>query len=317
LWYPAQTRGTRASYTPGLWSRLGFGAPVGWFESDFDKIRVHARNGAPVADGTFPVVVLEPGMGFSAPQYTALAENLASHGYLVAGVTPTYSANVTVLGGQVVASTAQGNPPDLGAHSGTAQQEGDRLASEWATDARFVSSQVTALGKAGQFAGKVGPKIAYVGHSFGGAASLEACRTDPHCAGAVDLDGTQFGPVVQTGLTAPFLLLGSEDSCITGTCGPAATDTRGELDTANKLLKASTGPRWLVTVDGARHLNFTDYSAYFLAPPLRSLIGLGSIDGKRILAIQNDYVSTFLDHVARGTGDVDALRAKYPEAKPH
>ncbi|MFG1912027.1 alpha/beta hydrolase family protein [Kribbella sp. NPDC048928] len=319
LWYPApgSAQGKALTYTPGLWSRLAFGKPVSWFESDFSRIKIHAISGAPVAGGPFPVVVLEPGMGFSAPQYTVLAESLASRGYIVAGLTPTYSANVTVLGGQVVGRNAQGNPPELGAHTGTAQQTGDRLATEWAADAHFVADQVTTLGTTGQFAGKVGSKVTYVGHSFGGASSLEACRTDQRCAGAVDLDGTQFGAVVGKGLQAPFLMLGSEDSCITGTCGPVGHDAGGEVETAAMLLKASTSQRWLVTVSGAHHLNFTDYSTYFVAPPLRGLLGLGSINGKRLLAIQDDYVATFLDHVTRGTtaSGLDALPDKYPEAK--
>lgn len=34
-----------------------------------------ALDGVPVAMGRFPVLVLEPGMGLSAPQYTALADH--------------------------------------------------------------------------------------------------------------------------------------------------------------------------------------------------------------------------------------------------
>lgn len=86
LWYPApaNAQGRPLKYSPGLWSGLAFGPPVRWFESDFAKIRIHSVEGASVADGKFPVVVLEPGMGFTAPQYSVLAEQLASHGYVVA-----------------------------------------------------------------------------------------------------------------------------------------------------------------------------------------------------------------------------------------
>ncbi|GAA3092223.1 alpha/beta hydrolase [Kribbella aluminosa] len=318
LWYPApaDAQGAHPAYTPGLWSKLAFGAPAGWFETDFGKIRVRSIDGAAVAGGRFPVVVLEPGLGFAAPQYSALAESLASHGYVVAGLTPTYSANLTVLGGQAVTSNSQGNPPDAGGHTGESQRTGDRLATEWATDARFVAGQVVALGGTGQFGGKIEPKVAYVGHSFGGASSLEACRVDPRCAGAVDLDGTQFGQVVGTGLAKPFMILGAEDSCTTGTCGSKATDQGGEQATATQLLKASTSPHWLVVVSGAHHLNFTDYDLYFLGRPLRSLIGLGSIDGRRALTIQNDYVTTFLDHAVRNAppATIDTLRTTYPDA---
>lgn len=234
----------------------------------------------------------------------------------MAGLTPTYSANTTVLGGQIVGSNSQGNPPDLGGHTGQPEQTADRLVTQWAADAHFVARQVVTLGSAGPFAGKVGPQVAYVGHSFGGASSLEACRTDTQCTGAVDVDGTQFGPVVSTGLKVPFLMLGAEDSCILGSCGPAGHDAGGEVEAATKLLKASTGHHWLVRVAGSHHLNFTDYSAYFVAPPLRSLLGLGSIDGKRLLAIQDDYITTFLDQVSRGTTTgLDRLAGKYTEAK--
>lgn len=96
----------------------------------------------------FPVAVLKPGMGFAAPQYTTIAENLASHGYLVAGVTPTYSANLSILNGLSVPATKAGNPaafdaPDL--HAGEAQAVGDQLAGTWADDDRFAAAQIAAL----------------------------------------------------------------------------------------------------------------------------------------------------------------------------
>jgi pimeloyl-ACP methyl ester carboxylesterase len=52
----------------------------------------------------------------------------------------------------------------------------------------FAATQVPGLDRTGRFAGHVNvARTVYLGHSFGGAASLEACRTAPHCAGAVDL----------------------------------------------------------------------------------------------------------------------------------
>jgi predicted dienelactone hydrolase len=299
---------------PGHWRDQQFTGPVGWFESDFDNVKIHAVEDAAVADGTFPLVVLEPGMGFSAPQYTAIAEDLASHGYVVAGVTPTYSANVTVLDGEAVESTPKGNPEDLGGHSGQALADGNRLVASWAADARFAAREASAL--SGPFAGKVKQgSVVYLGHSFGGAASLEACRLDRTCVGAVDLDGTQFGGVVEKGLTVPWMVLGSEDSCVTGKCGPKATNPEGEQDAAAGLVEASTGESWRYIVDGARHLNFSDYSFYFLAPPVRNLVGLGSIDGRRALAIQFDCLAGFLDHVDKGKPMPD-LASSHPELKP-
>ena len=97
-----------------------------------------------MASGRFPIVVLEPGMGLSAPQFTSLAEEIASHGYLVAGVTPTFSANVTVLAGKVVTASAAGNPSELGSHGAVASALADRVLAVWTADARFARAKVAA-----------------------------------------------------------------------------------------------------------------------------------------------------------------------------
>jgi predicted dienelactone hydrolase len=41
------------------------------------------------------VLIMGPGLGAAASDYTVLAEDLASHGYIVVGYTPTYSTDVT------------------------------------------------------------------------------------------------------------------------------------------------------------------------------------------------------------------------------
>ncbi len=267
LWYPVakDITGRKVQYAPGQWSDLQLKAPASVFQGPFDTLKDPAFDRVAVAPGRFPVVVLMPGLGLSAPMYATLAEDLASHGYLVAGVTPTYSADLTVLNGQQVESTEAAKPGDL-------DKEGDRLVRTWAADARFAGTMV-----ARQLPNSVEPGIgpSYVGHSFGGAASLEACRIDNRCAAAVDLDGVPYGEAVTKGVQAPILLLGADDSCITGICGP---DARGDEDRDRilSLLKASTGTSWCATIPGTRHYNFTDYGAYYLALPLRTYLPLGS-----------------------------------------
>lgn len=305
LWYPGVPGpgAQPAPYTPGAWAGLHISGPAGLGETSFADVRGHSFADVPLAAGSFPVAVLEPGMGLAVPQYTALAENLASHGYLVAGVTPTYSANLTVLNGQTVPATAAGTvaADTANEHAGQAQADGDRLVAVWAADARFAAEQVATLNSSGRFAGHVNAgTIVYAGHSFGGAAALEACRTDPHCAGAADLDGTQFGTVVHTGLTKPMMLIGSENSCVTGTCQPTGPGDQASRDTARTLLAASTGGTWCYQIAGTEHFNFSDYGSYYLAAPIRSQIPLGSIDGAVALTITNAYLAAFADHATQG-----------------
>lgn len=319
LWYPASPGiDTKpAPYAPGAWSGLHMGSALAWSETDFDEVHVHAVADVPIAAGRFPLVVLEPGLGFAAAQYTTIAENLASHGYLVAGVTPTYSANLTVLNGAVISADDAGNPREFDAadlHAGPAQAAGDRLVDVWAADARFAATQVAAPQTGARFAGHVDTtKTVYIGHSFGGAAALEACHADPRCAGAVDLDGTQYGTVVHSGLAKPMMLVGSQNSCVTGTCEPDP-DSRTDRTTALSMVNAGTGPAWCYRISGAEHFNFTDYGAYYLAAPTDSLIGLGPIDGGEALTITNAYLGAFIDHAVSGRPEtLLAAPSPYPQ----
>lgn len=322
LWYPtsAVPGAQPAPYAPDSWAELQLSFPLGLGESRLDRMRTHSVADAAVAAGRFPVVVLLPGLGFSAPQYAAFAENLASHGYLVAGVTPTYSANVTVLRGRLVPQSPAGNPSALeGSDVGAATAAANRLVQVWADDAVFAADRVAQLDATGAFAHHVdSSRTAYVGHSFGGAASLEACRRDPHCAGAVDLDGAPYGDVVRSGLQHPFLIIGGEASCVPGACEkPATAADRADLTAARDLLAHSTGPSWRYRVIGCRHFNFTDYSAYYVALPVRALLALGRIDGERALVIVNSYLVAFLDYAARGgpTAPLDADPPPFSEVR--
>ncbi|MEV4110317.1 hypothetical protein [Nonomuraea sp. NPDC049695] len=298
IWYPTtrDAGGPRAPYTPGQWARQHIPTPLpGLGEGSFAAVHSRAVDGAAVAPGRFPLVVLAPGMGLNAPVFSSLAQDLASHGYVVASLTPTYSANVTVLHGHAVTSTPTGKPDDT-----DEEKTANRLIGVWTADARFVAARAAALDRDALLAGHVDVSHPlYVGHSFGGATAFQACHDDPSCAGAVDLDGALYGGVVRTGLRAPALILGGENSCVTGACRADDAGNRGMRDRTRQWLAASTGPVWRYEIAGTGHFNFTDYAVIYLAAPIRALFPLESIDGARGLRIQNAYVTQFADQAVR------------------
>jgi predicted dienelactone hydrolase len=297
LWFPSDADASPgAPYLPGAWGGLHLPGPLGWAETAFGKVDPHTQARPRVAAGRFPVVVLLPGLGFAAPQYTSLAVDLASQGYLVAGVTPTYSANLTVLDGRPVHASSAGNPSSFsGEHSRSSTPVALRLMHVWAADARFAVRRLRVLGTSGRFAGHVDAgQVAYVGHSFGGTSALEACRGDSHCVAAVDLDGAEFGPVVSHGLPVPLLLVGHENSCITALCTPASASERIDLSVARRLVAHSRGHAWSVSIDDTLHFDFSDYAAYYLAFPLRAVLPLGRRDGRRALRITGSCLDRFL-----------------------
>lgn len=128
----------------------------------------------------------------------------------------------------------------------------------------------------------------------------------------MDIDGTQFGPVGRTGSRHPFLILGSENSCVLGTCDPAGADDRSDLATAQRFLAASSGQPYRYSIVGTKHFDFSDIAMWYIAPPLRWLFPLGSIDGARVLVVEQAVVTAFLARVhGSGPSDLETLAGRY------
>lgn len=150
--------------------------------------------------------------------------------------------------------------------------------------------------------------VAYLGHSMGGAASFEACRQDPRCAAAVDLDGTLWTGVRQTGLPVPNLVLRHDQSgACDGFCEAASADFA--------TVEAAGGSRQL-SVTGSQHMDFSDLG--LLRGPDDTQLPLGPIGPERMTLITRDLVRTFLDEQVRGApaGSFAEAAARHPELTP-
>ena len=301
IWYPAidGASGATADYLPSAWAPLVHN--MGPLSQDLTAVQTNSIAN-PTLDGRPPVVVLMPGHGEPVASYTTLAEDLASHGYAVVGINPTESADVVFPDGHLVAASS------LGAISGATIDDwyasAGRVTNVWTADAAFVVNSL----KADQpVIGELDfDHVAYVGHSVGGAASFEACRQDAQCAAAVNLDGTLWTEVRQTGLEAPSLLLqaGPGDTC-DGFCARAAEDFA-------TFSAASNAERFAIA--GSAHVNFSD--AGLMWGPANA-IALGSIDAHRMGAITRDLVLSFLDAHVRDMPEagVSEAAARYPEVQ--
>src|SRR5207253_2759963 len=84
---------------------------------DLERVRNHAiRNAAVARQGApCPVVLFKPGLGALALDYTSLAEDLASHGFVVVASDSPYSTAVVVYqDGRIARRTPVGHPADEG-----------------------------------------------------------------------------------------------------------------------------------------------------------------------------------------------------------
>lgn len=109
LWYPAQPgSGNSAPYVDDLTvlsdALVESGALSRLEVTGLRWVRTAVLDRADVANGPLPVIVLSPGNQTNVGFYSSVAEDLASHGYLVIGVDHAYQVAATVLADGTVAA---------------------------------------------------------------------------------------------------------------------------------------------------------------------------------------------------------------------
>lgn len=299
LWYPA--RGTagrpRAPYTtPGVAAAIERNLPLD--PGTLALVRPTARADAPARPGPLPLLLLGHGRGGVRGNCTALAEELAAHGYLVAAVDHTYdAAAVEFPDGRLVRGVLPEDPPDWDAAD--RKEIGARV-----DDLRFVTDELTG----GRLPFRVDEeRIGVLGHSTGGAAAAEALRRDQRLRIGLDLDGGLFGsPVPELGLDRPFLLLTALD----------------DHDTWQRWREHQHAWGRQLRTLGAGHLGFTDLP-HTAAPghladhlPADTYASLfGTLAPARATALTRGYVRAFADHFLRGRPAplLDGPSPRHPE----
>jgi dienelactone hydrolase len=317
LWYPAvPTGGRRARYmTPAesglqLASRGITGIPP----DTLSTVETNAVSDARPAgrQHSLPLVVLSPGFTNSRSALTALAEDLASHGYVVAGIDHTYESHATAFpDGRVTTCRAREAPR-------RDRKEKEEVAAGRAADVCFVLDELTGAYPAWPGAGLIDPSaMGMAGHSAGGAAAIAAMVADSRIRAGIDMDGSTAAPIPGEGLARPFLFLGKQSNYTPGSGGAVTTPRdwkllRGAVITWERDWELLTGwKRWLV-VAGAVHASFTDLA--LLADQTGIDIGAG-LSGARSLDITRAYVRAFFDQHLRGRPQalLDQPSPRYPE----
>jgi dienelactone hydrolase len=318
IWYPATNEAAPSlEYLPTPWLTVmqrGARFPFSLLRRDLAHVHAHSVR-APLSPERrrYPVVILRGGLGAKMLDYTTIAEDLASHGYVVVGFDAPYRTGTVVFpDGRVVTRPNEFNPETL---SDSAQRTlANRLLTGWVADTRFALDELVRLDAhdTSGFAGRLDlDAIGVAGHSLGGATALQVCHDDRRCKAGIDIDGLPLGTVVRTGLDRPFMFLLSDHGADTATAEGrrVMSDLRAIYD---KL--PAQGAYW-ITIRGSGHFNFSD-QALLLEPHLFRLVGgLGPIGERRALGLTTEYVHRFFD-VYLGGAPRSAMRptSRYPEA---
>jgi dienelactone hydrolase len=320
IWYPAAPRQpsqTVDDYMPAPWrTAMQGGVLLTLLTRDLSRVRAHSIRNAEVSSQqrSYPVVFMRAGLAALTTDYTALAEDLASHGYVVVGFDAPYRSFVVVFpDGRVIARAPQ-NDADL--LDGLEKEHlANKLVHAWSADISFALDQLEQLNwsdPSGRFLGRLDmQRVGVFGHSLGGATALQFCHDDPRCKAGIDVDGAPLGSVIREGVTQPFMFLWS--------------DHRSESDAEKRQVEAklrsiydrlARDRRLQIMIRGANHYMFSD-GAMLKSPLVMRVmraLGIVRLDGRRQVAVTAHYISTFFDVYLKGSPASElSMQSENPE----
>lgn len=151
-----------------------------------------------------PILLLSPGWAIPRLYFNVIASAIASEGFTVITIDHPEDANIMIYrDGHAVyvnASTWNGGAP------------GEDVQTR-AADASFIIDQLSNTTAMAELLPQRWPRplpidlVGMLGHSPGGATAIVAAGQDSRIRGAINWDGTLFGPLPPSGLSQPVLLM--------------------------------------------------------------------------------------------------------------
>jgi len=268
-------------------------------------IDTHSYINAPVAheQSAYPVVLFSHGLlGLPSDIHLILLENLASHGYIVVAIDHPYLNALTLFAdGRVTSSLSLSE--QFNKMSQTEQKEFQTKAIDvYKADMKFVIDELTKLNEDQNsivYHRLDLNRIAAMGHSAGGTASIEFCRNDNRCKAAIDLDGWYDQVIGKEPINKPLMLMFGSKSLEVSEPTPEYLKrkelTREQYYEREKNIKehreklCSIPMCSFVVIPDASHSDFDD--EMFIKWPLRSW---NEVDAYKTIALINSNIIGFL-----------------------
>jgi predicted dienelactone hydrolase len=308
IWYPA-TPGPPSEiddYLPAATraavERQGGVLLTRYLTRDLSKVHAHSLRNAAVSPQQrfYPVVILRAGASLEVSNYSSLAEDLSSHGYLVVGLDAPYRTRVVAFpNGRVMTRTPENNPELCIEKTGPERDQClDKLLTAWTADIGFVLDQLQRLNTSdpsGKLTGRLDlARVGVFGHSFGGAQAAQFCSQDSRCKAGIDVDGSLHGPAIRAGIHVPFMFLESGQ----GDFSSDAEVRQFHADIQSVYDRLPANAKLRISIRGANHFTFGDDAAllksHIVMGALHKL-GILRMDGRRQLAVTSYCLHYFFD----------------------
>ena len=286
-----------------------------YFLNHFSLMRTNSYPDAPLADNlsSCPVIIFSPGGGVIHEHNFLHMEELASQGYVVMSLSHPYEAWAVIFpdgrvarGNRLKAKTAPTKEEKDREKKATELVERlkqskdieerksimreffkldpdgilDKLLSIRVQDVKFALDElwkVNAGERASGLKGKLDLEhVGVFGMSLGGAVAGQACLEDERIKAGINLDGTQFGTLIDGSLHQPFMFMNSGES-------------KDHNDFVYDRLKNDA---YSVIIKGSSHMDFTDM--YFTMPIVKRF-AKNVISDKRMYRVANAYILAFFN----------------------
>ena len=299
IWYPADP-GTAEEPAPWF-DQLDIAASViserlglpSFFLGHLNLVKTHALiNAFPHSDAApYPLLLFSHGLSGLRMQNTALFEELASNGYIVASVDHTYDSVITILPeGRVILHHGQTVMPE----GVPTVQSGRRLLDVRVQDLTSVLAFLEDQNRKNDslLLGRMDmQKIGVMGHSTGGGTAIEFCAQSTQCQAVLALD-SWVEPVSDAAISSAL----PQPSMFLNTPEWLGNDNQS---TGKTFFDLQDQDSYQVTIEEMGHNNFTDVP---LLTPISAQIGIGGpINGARGIQIVNDYSLAFFERYLRGS----------------
>jgi len=241
VWYPAQLNNEATEFYLNEGDRMGFASKYGLPKSTFnylDYVKTHTYVNPSVEKGQFPILIFSHGSYSDASGYYALLEEIASQGYIVLNINHTYESSGSLFpDGEIKLYNSEydrkHNNQEMADMVWDAMQnynesktpEEQYAASEdlirnyiaadisnrWSKDISMVIDELAKWNKSTFLANHIAiSKIGVFGHSQGGSAAGRALFDDDRIKAGISVDGIQWGKMIDTMMTKPFMLISSD-----------------------------------------------------------------------------------------------------------
>lgn len=330
VWYPAIIKNEEKEPYLNDGDRFSFAAKYGLPNSTFNYLNYVETNTyvAPkVADEKFPVLIFSHGSYSKASGYYAIIEEIVSQGYIVLNINHTYESTGTLfpdgslklynqeydkkyVSTQKMAELAWNGTQNYN----NAKTEEEKLlvskevlknyiaaeiTQNWSKDFVSVLDALKTWNKNSFLANHLNlTKIGVFGHSQGGSAAGQAILDDERISAGINIDGVQWGEMIESTLTKPFLHISSE------------WISQHPNFNIFAYRNGSTDIFYNAKIKNSGHASFMDIPLMVNVPTLNEA---GTINPNKAYKIINETVISFFDnHLKDKQNNLLKLKEKYP-----